>query len=462
MSRGPATVRAMWLSLLLACQAKDPAALPQAAIDPLIPTVLRLSWSSTTEGHARVRYGATGEEATTPWSATGGTAHEVVVLGLKAGQDVVLRGEVQDAQGNIERTEPVELSLDPPPAGLPRFTLDERAQDLGGGYVLLSLIQPEAGWVLILDEDADPVWFVQASDGLVAMSPSPSRDGRSILFDQYDIQRREDRSALRRVALDGSLDQQTPVAMGHHDFAELPEGQLAWISARLAEGEMEGESNLIAGDEVRARDEGEDPADGHVLFSYWDQGEPYAPCAHVYDDTYGVGAWDWTHANSLVYREEDDTLWLLSKNLDSLHVFEASTGALRFQVGGVGETMTGLGEDPGWSHGHLSHVWEDGFVIFDNGYHTGNVSHLAEYRLDHQAGTYERVWEYAQPEGAFVPMLGDVRKLPDASYLASWTTMGRLQRVDADGAVLWQAESELGAATGRVTLIEDLYTLDRP
>ncbi len=431
----------------------------EALVNEAIPTVVTLRWESTLAGNASVLYGQSRPELSTPMSESSGQQHEVVVYGLKAGQDVALQGVVRDELGNEERTEVVELSLDPPPADLPRFTLTHDSAGLLPGYVLLSLLEPGQGWLVILDQDADPVWFWKVQAALTAMSPSVSLDGSSILFDHYDIQNRTDISGMTRVALDGTDAIQTRLFQGHHDYAELPEGEIAWISVDLREVQHEGETVLVAGDSVLVGAEGGSEATGSERFSFWNRSAPYEPCEHFDGDAHGTGGKDWTHANSLMYLPEDDSLVVLSKNLDALVAFDAFNGEVRWQIGGRDETMQFTQAGRAWSHGHMSQIWDDGFVIFDNGYHNGAISRASEYRFDISAGTYERVWDYAHPDEAFIPLLGDVKKLPDDSYLVSWTSIGTLSRLDATGEILWQAEAELGAATGRALFIEDLYTL---
>ncbi|MCK6505717.1 aryl-sulfate sulfotransferase [Myxococcota bacterium] len=448
----------MLFALILAC---SPPPVADAVVSDVIPTVVHLNWESTLEGNAFVRFGETSLDFGTPLSSHTGTSHKVAVYGLKAGQDVVLQGVVWDEEGNEETTDLVELSLDAPPEDMPRFEVTQDSDDLLPGYVLLSILEPGQGWVMILDQDADPVWYTRVASGLLAMSPKTSLDGQSILYDHYDVENRTDVSGFTRVSMNGVEQVETRLTAGHHDFAEFPDGEVAWIAADMRDTEVDGKEYYVAGDEVRVRTSGTQDDAGRSIFSFWDSTEPIVTCDHFYDEANYTGAKDWTHANSLIYLPQDESMVVLAKNLDAMVKFEVPSGKFVWQIGGGGQTMSFLGEGFAWSHPHISHVWEDGFVIFDNAYHTNAVSQAAEFRFDVEAGTYERVWSYEHPDKAFVQLLGDVRKLPDATYLMSWTSLGTLSRVDGDGNLLWQAESQLGAATGRVTFIEDLYTLDR-
>jgi hypothetical protein len=444
------------LPLLSACRR----GLPEVSASEAVPTVLTLSWESTTAGVAHVAYGLDDYAQATPASAEAGTRHSVVVYGLKAGETYLLRGVVTAPDGSTEETEPVEIELEPAPQDLPRFSLVVDGDDLLPGYVLTSLLGPDHGWLVILDQDADPVWYHAADSGLSITSSRPSRDGRSILHSQYDIQQRTDLGGVVRVPLDGSPRTLTRTELAHHDFAELPDGQLAWISLDIREAEVEGETVEVAGDRILIGPEGGSEDDATELMSWFDLADPWVVCNHFEADTYGTGARDWVHANSLMYDEAQDRVFAMSKNQDSFLAIDRQTGLLDFQVGGRDATVAFVGGG-GWSHGHMSQRWDDGFMVFDNGYHNGGFSRIEEWRLDEPAGTAEKVFEYVLDDGLFVELLGDVRKLPDDSYLASWTPLGMIHRLDAAGAVTWQVEAELGSATGRVSFIEDLYTLDQ-
>ena len=108
----------------------------------------------------------------------------------------------------------------------------------------------------------------------------------------------------------------------------------------------------------------------------------------------------------------------------------------------------------------MSQMWSDGLVMFDNGFHhEKQVSRIVEYAYNDETMTMEEVFSYSDPDGAFSPLLGDVKKLPAGNYMASWMVSGRLTEITPQGDVVWQADMEVGNATSRVTWIEDLYDM---
>ena len=109
----------------------------------------------------------------------------------------------------------------------------------------------------------------------------------------------------------------------------------------------------------------------------------------------------------------------------------------------------------------MSQVLDGGFTLFNNGDHLEEkVSSAQEWAFDETTMEMTRVWEYKDPEGRFVPMVGDVRKLSGGNYLISWTSLGRLTEVTPDHRLVWEAETGgLGNMTVRVRWLPNLYDL---
>jgi hypothetical protein len=117
-------------------------------------------------------------------------------------------------------------------------------------------------------------------------------------------------------------------------------------------------------------------------------------------------------------------------------------------------------EDIGWfSHAHWSHIWEDGAVIFDNAVETSMVSGLIEIAFDEDTRTVTKVFDWRDPEGRFIQLGGDARKLPNGNYLVSFVQAGDVFEVHPSGDTVWRMQTELAHASGRVTWIDDIYNL---
>jgi len=355
----------------------------------------------------------------------------------------------------------VELAL--PPALLPSLTLSDvdQARMQPGGFVLTSYLQPENSWVVILDRDGDHVWFQESAAGLSVPTAKPGRDGQTILYTQNDRKQVADLAGTVRVDLDGEVISVTRNLMGHHDFVELPDGSIAWLSLELRDVTVDQTDFLVAGDLILEAPEGiEEGVEPAIIFNFFDDYfDPWVTCTHFLDDAYGTGGKDWSHCNSLMYDEADDTYLVMCRNFDNLIKIDRSNGEILWEIGGVHATVE-LPPEDAWHHGHMSHLWDGGMVIFDNGYHLDPPhSRIAEYTFDIDAGSAELVWDYWDPEGRFIPLLGDARRLPGGNTLACWTSAGMMTELTPDGDVVWRLEGAIGTGMGRITWIEDIYDL---
>src|SRR6185436_2808678 len=102
-------------------------------------------------------------------------------------------------------------------------------------YVLMSLSGHIIPYALIVDQDGDPVWWLDVVEqpGRGILMARAGRDHRSILHAQYDYEVVTEIGGLKRTPIDAmsTADQiftRTPGA--HHDFIELPDGRIAYLS----------------------------------------------------------------------------------------------------------------------------------------------------------------------------------------------------------------------------------------
>ncbi len=159
----------------------------------------------------------------------------------------------------------------------------------------------------------------------------------SFVFFAQDLNQEQDLAAVHEVSLDGSVQRTTQATRGHHDFAQVPGGEVLWISFTSRTLQVGGEEVLVAADQIlEAPHAGADPSDTRVVFDFFEdwphQLEP--PCAHAEIEHFGVAdAMDWTHCNSLIYDALDDSILLLCKNNDAALRIDRATGALRWSAG---------------------------------------------------------------------------------------------------------------------------------
>lgn len=437
-----------------------------------IPTVAFVRWTSP-EGATLewVEYGLDGvlDRTTPPRDAGADEPHPV--LGLKAGRTYAWRAVSARADGTRVESPIQTVEVAPVPHGVPRFTLRQPAgpaSSLPGHLVMVSVIAPEGSWVQILDSDADVVWYYPAHPGTMIVTSKFSRFGSDVLFAEYDMGQALDVGRVIRVSLDGRAVTETRTVLAHHDFVEHADGTLAWLGYAY---DPTG-ANVVS-DVIRAIPEGATDADSPVEVFSWFEDVDYGVwdiCAHTAEWNADPTYREWTHSNSLMVDDTEEHYYLQSKYQDTLVKIERASGRVVWQMNGLhgdftsadsgANPWTGVGHTELWSHAHMSHLWDGGMVVFDNGYHypDGNVSRAAEFVYDEARRTVAKVWEYAEPDGKFTPLMGDVRKLGE-NYVIAWSSLGRIDEVTATHEVPWQVSLALGAVTGRISIVQDLYAV---
>ena len=407
------------------------------------------------------------------------TGNAATLLGLTGGKTWSLRAVTVDADGLRWDSEVTSIEVEAPPSSLPFFAVSDadEARFDPQSIVFATLLQDGASWVVGLNREGEYVWWLASEDGVDVPSLHLSADGRGLVFLHQVKRGDEAKNGVRIASFDGKTYELTVAPEGHHDALQLPDSAIAWIAAEGQDAVPleDGSSEALAVDLIRETVSGATSAgEAHTVFSFVDDygHQPWRTCSH-FEEIGAGGGQDYTHANSLMYDADDDALLVMSKNLDALLSIDRSSGAVNWQVGGRYGDFADVDGDTiptddsswdidgpagtWWSHGHMSHAWSGGFVMFDNGYHHERaVSRAVEYAIDPSAGTLERVWTFSSEGGTLNPLLGDVRKLED-TYMISWTLEGMLTEVTPEGTVVWRASSDLGTATGRVLVLDALY-----
>jgi len=359
--------------------------------------------------------------------------------------------------------------------GITLFDLIDIRSDLPGAPHDGS-IPPPAGWIVMVDNEGQVVWFHSEDHtiGDVRMLP----DG-TILFEYNDtlakrINLRGDLleewagniitgrfavDAFGRTVADESATKVGVDAM-HHEHNILPDGTHATLSTelRVLDGftepqcgedpaEFDGTYHLI-GDVVVVFD----PASGDVLheFNLFDYFDPRADpaafnlCGLPFDFVFpnwlyrGVDndARDWTHANAVTADEANNTLIVSVRHLDALLGIRwkddanGKAGDLLWHSGPLGDMTLVNGM---WHrHQHAPELEDDGTILlFDNGnarpgYGTAEkplFSRAARFRIDPAASAVEQLWEYRSTiDGTpvFASFVGDADHLPNDDVLITF------------------------------------------
>jgi hypothetical protein len=316
---------------------------------------------------------------------------------------------------------------------------------------MMALAAEFTSFVAVANADGDWVWWTQSEPELTVAAPRVTLDGTGILFAQHERTRAEDLGIATRLSWDGRERTDVRTVGAHHMVAELPNGDLAYLSHRSEMAVENGEDREILSDVI-------DVTDGtttETRFSFFDLTEPWVPCAHaaVPRDKYGFqGVYEWTHSNSLIHDADEGLFYLMSWHLDALLAIDALTGELRWQLGGRDATRSFADPADAFAHAHTTWVDHDVAWVFDNQVHAGTTSRLMRYDLSQDpVVATERILE---AKGRNVGFLGDVQAAPDGHVLGAWTVPGDVTEHDETGRELWRVSVGPGTVLGRIRYVD--------
>ena len=430
-----------------------------------------VSWQTEEPGASWIEYGL--EELThrTP-TQPATTQHRIPVLGLKADRTYRFRAVTETATGVLE-SEVIEAeTLGPTGLGPIEITdYDPSRVHSASAHFAVATRTSTSTFALIIDREGDIVWFVEGPPQSAIQVPKIARDGRSLIWAEWDRDKQIDIGRVVKMSLDGETLETTRAPFAHHDFVEHADGTVGFLSVDIRDL---GNPRLALSDVILETTAGETEDRTETVFSFFDDyGHPFwRPCGHATGlaDEWGLeGADEWTHANSLMFDDNDDAYFVHARFLDALLKIDRATGEVIWQLGGEHGDFTLPNGDPAfvdtyapelWSHGHMSHIWDDGFILFDNGDHRSpQVSRVAEYRFDVDNATVEEVWSYS--DGRFMKFLSDAQKLDNGNVFIVSTPYTEMSEILTDGTVVWRAElADDEAYFGRAAYLADLYALE--
>ena len=166
---------------------------------------------------------------------------------------------------------------------------------------------------------------------------------------------------------------------------------------------------------------------------------------------------DITHFNSVFYDEMEDTLYLNSRNLNTIYKIDHKTGEVLWGLGEHGNftlyNIYGNQQDIMFYHGHaLEKISDNKFLLFDNDFHNqtnaNNLhSRLLEITIDEDKMQANVSWEWISPQDYFSGWWGDCDILPNNNMLGVFgstshidTDLGaRLVEVNREHDIVWES-----------------------
>ncbi len=359
--------------------------------------------------------------------------------------------------GYIARSAQKTISTNAVPQVIPELNVEETGSGVGTDGLLLTVLISNISCPVILDANSDLIWwYIQDDEDLAATRALLSSDGEHVLFNSFNVDAvfpseegdtgtEVGESYIYKVSLDGSEISVLETPMGHHDFTQLPDGTLAYLTAEF----QEHEGQLVRGDGVV-----ELAPDGTVtqIWSAWDDPELYSSWFPSQDFVLPM-------ANALEYVESEDAYYVSLGQIIGIGTFvkiDRGTGEPVWLLGGETSDIEILSQEREFSHQHQFDVLDNGILMFDNGLEIDMDSRAVEYSLDQHSMQAEQVWSYHAEPALYTYAGGDASRLPEGGTVISWGTAGQLDELDPDGQLVRRLNTQLGAATGYLQWLDGL------
>lgn len=450
------------LVFLLACSGGEPgeedpdpaggaAAQPLAvevSVDETIPTVVHLAWSTEVETGAVVSWSQEGGPSGVEEAPQAGPDHALTLVGLKPDGELSVEILAGGPEGERFESGPVTVrtgSLDPALPTMERTLAGDGPQP---GMTVVSVVRADGGLggdgaAVILDADGDIVWFRLLEAGAGSTSSALSVDGRTVLSLSED--------GLLRMPLNGDEAVLTEVHDVHHDFTELPDGTVALLAQDVRH---------VSGRDLRSDAIVELSPGGEVDLS-WSAWDHLAELGVSDEELESAdNGKDMTHANALDYVASLDAWLITMTNLPGVALVDRSTGELLWSLLADGTGSLALDLDEDFEIIHVAELLEDDrLMLFVNQSSAGPCAHVVELDLGGEAVTEVDRVEPSVGECVTVFALGDVQRLEEGHTLATWSTAGVMEELDADGASVWRLENEFGYAFGYGERVEAVHAL---
>lgn len=383
-------------------------------ISPLTALVL-----FQTDDSEAVTVTVAGKDANTTYTNTfeAATDHELPIYGLYPDTD----NQVTLTSGSKTVTLSIHTDSLPDDFILPESVTAEEACKDGSLYFYTPA---STGYTCAYDTNGDVRWYL--SDRAL-WDISRLDNGHLLMSTERLISTPYYSTGLYEMDLLGKIYKEYSLPGGyHHDYSELPNGNLLVLS-----NDFSNSANTV--EDVIAE---VDRNTGEVLRTIdmkdilkMDSGKNASWSAD-----------DWMHCNAVWYDEATDSITVSGRHIDAVVNLDYSSLKINWILGssdGWDESylqyfLTPVGDDFEWQWmQHAAMICDNGDVmLFDNGNNrskseeTGipaseNYSRLVRYRINTEDRTVEQVYEYGKERGSdfYSPYISDVDELGDDHYL---------------------------------------------
>jgi hypothetical protein len=153
---------------------------------------------------------------------------------------------------------------------------------------------------------------------------------------------------------------------------------------------------------------------------------------------------DWTHANSVIFDQNTNSVYLSLRNISRIINVDYDSGDINWQIGQeefMNDTSN-LSIDFTFSGQHSLRLLENGHILlFDNhSYLDPENSKCLEFSFDTDENEFSLEWEYVLPDNIFSHVRGECERMENGNTLISTGNDGQLLEVTNSMNVVWDLE----------------------
>ena len=388
--------------------------------------------------------------------------HEVPVLGLKSEKTYNVTAVLEDMGGRIAETSALAFETPPLPDTFPTPVINVR--DPSRMEPGVTLFNVNGRWeadgnatlenlpAVVVDDQGEFIWYYipdghrvhdirRLRNGNMAYTVLPGHNQLIEIDMLGNIQRTFHMTGMTDELIEGSISVQTDSL--HHDYAELPNGNLLLLSSesRVIQNWYASETNPdatrapanVIGDVIV-----EITQNGEIVneWSLFDILDPYrigynSTSENFWRNHYGDTAEskDWAHGNAIIYEENDHSFVMSVPYQDAVIKVSMDTGELVWILGNhdnwkepwSNKLLSPVGVVE-WSYKHhaITHTENGTYLLFDNGAARSSpyddkmtladsYSRAVEYSVNEETMEVSQPWAYGPNQEQFYGRyLGDV------------------------------------------------------
>jgi hypothetical protein len=397
-----------------------------ATLSEKITTVGIVQWSTdlTPLESAHIEFGLDTSYGLTAPVDLGEPNYRTLLLGMKALKTYHFR-VVAVSGGEACTSADYTVTTGSLPNGLQGPTVVTNAPDkLYGGYMVTGRWgMNNQGPAMILDKDGDIVWWFAVEDDVIRTRLS--YDGKRIWL--RNTAQADGQGWVRRLTLDGLVEEKWDLEHTTHDLAVLPDGNVGLIS--------------------------------HASNGCWEIME-FNPTTEelkpLFNPSEAHGQ-TMCQVNYLAYHAGDNS-FMISDYRPSTVIKINRAGDLQWVLNGTVSDFTGTS----WSGQHGIHILgADHLMVFSNGsMGAGSRSIVYEFMLNTTAWQADEVWSY---DGDLnTPFGGDVQRLSNGNTIITYSSSGVIHEVGPMGELLQSFEFPLNGSVSYMEKRLSLYDSPPP